>query len=183
MMGDAKQPTKENNVNNYVHNTSADALKKKRRSNQFEALLRGTRQDRCDVDTIEMELLEEKNAKKIMFNSSLHSAMYDASTDIIRWNNGKRWIRKDFEPFQGEWRDSQGHIIAIKPDGVITYIQPEELGSYNAVVCGFYKISVTYANCIYTAKLLNKNILKWENGTQWTKMDSADFKSNEQNLK
>jgi len=144
-----------------------------RRSNQFEALLKGT-ENRNEFDVIEMDMSENTSAKKIMFDPSSHTAFYDPSTNMIIWSNGKKWVRKDFVPFRGRWRDPQGHVIAIEENGTITYIEPKDLGSYAAVVCGFYRIGINYANYTYTAKLQDKNVLKWDNGITWKRVDKPE---------
>ncbi|ETO21828.1 hypothetical protein RFI_15377 [Reticulomyxa filosa] len=109
-----------------------------------------------------------------MFDPSAHTAFYDPSTNMIIWSNGKKWVRKDFVPFRGRWRDPQGHLISIEENGMVTFIEPKELGNYAAVVCGFYKIGINYTNYTYTAKLIDKNMLRWDNGIVWKRVDKPE---------
>jgi len=144
---------------------------KKRNSNQFEALLKNMKNNGKDeFSVIEMDISETKSAVKMKFDPSSYTAMYNPVTNMIVWSNGNKWVRKDFAPFRGHWRDAQAHLIVIEDNGTVTYIEPKELGSYSAIICGFFKIGICFGNYIYTAKLIGQNILKWDNGMQWTKV-------------
>ncbi|ETO31029.1 hypothetical protein RFI_06088, partial [Reticulomyxa filosa] len=158
-----------------THETKPLPQSKQRNPNQFEALLKHTHKNHNEFHAIEMDMTQTNhNAKKIRFDPSAHSAIYDPSTNMIVWSNGKKWVRKDFVPFRGRWRDPQGHVISIEENGLFTYVEPRELGTYTSVVCGFYKIGITCANYTYTAKLIDKNVLKWDNGIQWYRVDKPE---------
>ncbi|ETO21427.1 hypothetical protein RFI_15778 [Reticulomyxa filosa] len=157
-------------MGNVKNNMGALSLKR-RKSNQFEAWLKNEPNNRNDsFHVIEMDMSENASATKIKFDPASHTAIFDPSTNIIIWSNGRKWVRKDFAPFYGHWRDPQAHVITIEENGTVTYIEPKDLGTYSAIICGFFKIGIHFGNYTYTAKLVNPALLEWDNGIQWTKI-------------
>ena len=116
-----------------------------------------------------------KQTKKKQNKKKRHQAYFDHNTNLLIWNtNNRKWVRKDFKPFKGRWRDSLGHVINIDENGTVKYVVPKDLGVYFAKIVGFYKIAITYQSHLFQAKLISKNDLKWDNGSVWKRVDKPE---------
>ena len=145
-------------------------MKKRRLSNQLEATLFGNGKEFGRLEMSE-DTVPSKITDKMKLDPTNSVAKYDPETNSIVWANGQRWIRKDFRTFQGKWRDTRrGHVIWIKSDGTMEYIEPKDMGTYKARIVGFYKIGISHRTHQFQAQLVDKGTLQWDNGVCWTRI-------------